>query len=57
MVYTVHKTTTHRDTDCCMQETPRPQMGGTNTAAALRFDTDEKPTINFDNDSDKGFQF
>ncbi|CAN0244684.1 unnamed protein product [Laminaria digitata] len=45
----VQKPTTHSDTECYAQGAERPQTSSTHTA--------ERPTINFDDDFDKGFQF
>ena len=54
----VHKTTTHSDTKCYAQGAARPQTtSSTHTAALVRVDTDERPTVKFDDDFDKGFQF
>ena len=52
----VHETTSHSETECYAQEASRPQTGGAHTAAILSVNTDEKPTINFDDGFDFAFQ-
>lgn len=53
-----HKKTTPSDTEYYVQGAPRAQTtAGTHTAAELSVDTDERSTINFDDDIAKGFKF
>lgn len=49
---------TRSDTEYYVQGAPRAQTtAGTHTAAELSVDTDERSTINFDDDIAKGFKF
>ena len=48
----------HCDTEYYVQGTQRPQTTtSTHTAAVPSVDTNERPTINFNDDFDKSFQF
>ena len=61
----LHKTTTYDDAECYAQGAPRPsQNDGAHiaTSAALGAtkppaNDDDKPSLNFDDDFDKGFEF
>ena len=53
-----HKKTTPSDTEYYVQGAQRPQTtASTHMAAVVSVDTKKRPTINFDNDFDKVFQF
>lgn len=52
----VYQTTAHSDTECYVQGAPRPQTGSAYTVAMLIAAADKNPTVNFDNDFDKGIQ-
>ena len=59
----VHKITSHDDTECYKQGAPRPPQGGrahTTSAvqgASTRPNDDEKPSLNFDDGFEEGFAF